>query len=190
MNKFSLKTKYIARQIYFYEEIDSTQKEIWRQIAKGNIKNGGLIITKRQSSGIGTHGRSGYSDEKSLILSLALFSAKNVEKYENFTYEIAVLLVNVFKRLYNIDLDIKSPNDLMIMDKKVGGILVETKILSGQIKEMVIGVGINTNMTFIPEELKKIATSIKNEYGVEIDNMRIIAEFCNDLEELYEKRRL
>lgn len=190
MNKFSLKTKYIARQIYFYEEIDSTQKEIWRQIAKGNIKNGGLIITKRQSSGIGTHGRSWYSDEKSLILSLALFSAKNVEKYENFTYEIAVLLVNVFKRLYNIDLDIKSPNDLMIMDKKVGGILVETKILSGQIKEMVIGVGINTNMTFIPEELKKIATSIKNEYGVEIDNMRIIAEFCNDLEELYEKRRL
>ena len=55
---------------------------------------------------------------------------------------------------------------------------------------MVIGVGINTYMTFIPEELKKIATSIKNEYGVEIDNMRIIAEFCNDLEELYEKRRL
>lgn len=42
------------------------------------------------------------------------------------------------------------------MDKKVGGILVETKILSGQIKEMVIGVGINTNMTFIPEELKKL----------------------------------
>lgn len=88
-NSFYLKTKYIAMNIIFYEEIDSTQKETWRRIAKDNIRDGDLIIARRQTSGIGTHGRTWYTDGCNITLSLALFPAKNIENFQNFTYEIA-----------------------------------------------------------------------------------------------------
>ena len=47
---------------------------------------------------------------------------------------------------------------------------------------MVIGIGINTNQKNIPEGIDDVASSIENEFGIKVDNERIIAEFCNLLE--------
>lgn len=98
------------------------------------------------------------------------------------------ILVEIFKRLYNINIQIKSPNDLVINDKKIGGILTESKLQKDLVKYLVIGIGINTNQEEFPKEINNIATSIKNEFNIEIDNIKIITEFCNKLEEILEKR--
>ena len=81
-----------------------------------------------------------------------------------------------------VDIDIKLPNDLIINNKKVGGILTETKLQGNRVKDLVIGIGINTNQNEISEEIKDISTSIKNEFNIDIDNYLIISEFCNMLE--------
>lgn len=180
-----LKTKYLGREIFKFEEIDSTQKEIWRRIENGNAKNGTLIVAEKQSSGIGTHGRTWFTDSKNITFSFSIFPNCNIKDLENLTYKIAEILVGVFKDLYDISLDIKLPNDLMINGKKVGGILTETKLQGEKVKVLVIGVGINTDITGFPEELEEKATSIKKEFNIEVANFRLIFEFLGRFESTF-----
>lgn len=191
MNKIkfeNLKTKYIGRENIFYEQIDSTQKEIWRQVRKECINNGTLIMAGVQTAGIGTHGRTWYTEKNNNIaFSIVLFPSCNINKLDNLTFKIAEMWVSIFKELYGIEIDIKLPNDLIINRKKVGGILTETKIKGSQVRVLVIGIGINTNQKELSKEIKDISTSIQNEFNIEINNYEVIGEFCNRLEEIINK---
>lgn len=186
MNKINfenLLTKFIGRKIFYYETIDSTQKEAWRKIENNNIENGSLIIANIQTSGVGTHGRVWHTEKNNNIaFSTVLFPNCDISKLDNLTYDIAEILVKIFKKMYQIDIDIKLPNDLIINNKKIGGILTETKLQGNRVKDLVIGIGINTNQNEVSEEIKDISTSIKNEFNIDIDNYLIISEFCNMLE--------
>lgn len=190
MNKINLKTKYLGREIFNFKEIDSTQKEIWRRIESENIRNGSLVISEKQTQGIGTHGRIWHTDKNNIAFSFSLFPNCNIKKLENLTYKIAEILVEIFKDLYEVSLEIKIPNDLIIKGKKVGGILTETKLQGEIVKSLVIGVGINTNNKEFPKELKNIATSIKKDFDITVDNLQIITEFCNRFEEYLEEEIL
>ena len=155
-----------------------------------NIRNGSLIITKRQTLGIGTHGRIWHTDSENITFSFVIFPNCNIKKIENLTYKIAEILKDIFKNLYEINLEIKIPNDLMIRNKKVGGILTETKLQGEIVKSLVIGIGINTKINEFPKELEEIATSIKKEFDIRIDNLEVITEFCNNFEEYLEEMEI
>lgn len=186
MNKIKFKnlnTKIIGQNSFCYEQIDSTQKEIWRRVENGSIENGTLIMANIQTAGFGTHGRTWYTEKaNNIAFSLVLFPNCHIDKLNNLTFEIAEIWVNVFKDLYGIELDIKLPNDLMINKKKVGGILTETKLQGNDVRVIVIGVGINTNQKELQDEIKDISTSIRNEFNIEINNYDVVSEFCNRLE--------
>ena len=64
----------------------------------------------------------------------------------------------------------------------MGGILSVTKVCGNIVKYIVVGIGINTCQTEFDTEIKNIATSIKNEFGIDVDRMKIIEEFCNRFE--------
>lgn len=194
MNNLKLKnlnTKFIGQNIIHYETIDSTQKEIWRRIEKDNIQNGSLIVADTQTDAIGTHGRVWHTEKiDNIAFSFVIFPNCDIKKLENLTYEIAECLVSVFKKLYKIDIDIKLPNDLMINNKKVGGILTETKLQGNIVKSLVIGIGINTNQNEVSGEIKNISTSIKSEFKIEVNNYDVISEFCNDFEQIIIKHNI
>lgn len=184
--KIHIETKIIGKYIVHYKKIDSTQKEIWRRIEKDNIENGTLIMADMQTSGIGTHGRTWYTtDQNNIAFSFVVYPNVQIRKLENITIQIAKILVEIFELLYKIKLKIKSPNDIMIKNKKIGGILTQTKLHGENVKCLVIGIGVNTNQQDFQKELEDIATSIKNEYGIYIDNKKIITEFCKKFEKWY-----
>lgn len=179
-----LKTKVIAKNIIHYQTIDSTQKEIWRKIDKGNIENGTMMIADLQTDAIGTHGRKWYTTEaENIAFSFVMYPNVNVEKLNHLTIEIAEIIVSVFQKMYQIRLEIKVPNDIVIGHKKIGGILTETTLQGEIVKNLVIGIGMNTNQTCFEGEIADIASSIKNEFNIQVDNERVIAEFCNQFEE-------
>ena len=185
---YNLKTEYVDKKIIYYEKIDSTQKEAWRNI--DSLENGTLIVADVQTDAIGTHGRIWYTSERNNIaFSLVLFPNMDVRKLDNFTIEIAEIILEVLGNLYNIRLDIKYPNDIVINSKKIGGILTETKLQGNIIKKLVIGVGLNTNQQKFVKEIADVATSIKKEFNIEINNRKVISEFCNIFEKRYNKRR-
>ena len=146
MHKFeNLNTKVIAKKVIYYEQIDSTQKEIWRRIDKHDIENGTLIYAGLQTKGIGTHGRTWYTNEKdNIAFSFAIFPNISIKRLEGLTKNIAEAIVEVLKKLYNVELQIKQPNDIIFNNKKIGGILTQSKVSSQNMKCLVIGIGINT----------------------------------------------
>ena len=187
----NLNTKLIGKTIIFYKTIDSTQLEILRRIEKNQIENGTIIVSDVQTNGKGTRGRTWYTKENNIAFSLFIKTNCSIEKLEGLTLKIAQILVSIFQECYEITLDIKIPNDLIFHQKKVGGILTQTKVIGKLAKYIVIGIGINTNQEKFPKELENIATSIKNEFNLTVDNTKIIEKFCYYLEqELFKKKIL
>ena len=167
-----IKTKILGQTCIEFSEINSTQKYIHTQINENNIKNGTVVIADVQTDAIGTHGRKWYTNKDNIAFSLYMEINK-----------IAEILVQIFQEKYNIKLEIKKPNDLIYKGKKVGGILTETKLHNEEVKYLVIGIGINITKQKFQEEIKDIATSIEDEFNVQIDRTFIITEFCNRFEE-------
>ena len=165
-------------KIFHYKTIDSTQKEIWRRFKNKTIKDKTMIIADIQTAGIGTHGRIWHTDEENNIAFSVYFdfSKKNcrVDELDGLTVRIAKKIVSIFKEMYDIDLDIKFPNDIYCNGKKLGGILTESKVQNGLVRCVVIGIGINTNQVEFADEIKEIATSVRREFGIEVDNRKVI----------------
>ena len=137
-----------------------------------------LLIYKLMENG--THNRKWYTDEKdNIAFSFYIETNCNLEKLNGITVEIAKTILEVFKNLYNIGLEIKEPNDIVCNRRKIAGILTQSKSIENTLKYLVIGIGINTNQQKFNEEISNIATSIKNEFNIEIDNEKVISEFCN-----------
>ena len=189
MQLMNLKTKYLGKKFEFYKIIDSTQNEIWRRIKRNQIENGTLIMADIQTNGVGTHGRVWYTDETENI-AFSIFLETNCfnQNIEGITTEIAEILVQIFKRRYNIDLTIKNPNDIMCKGKKIGGILTESKVNGDNTKFLIIGIGINTKKTNFSDDIKEIATSIKKEFNVDVNRIEVISEFCNEFEKIIDRR--
>ena len=168
-------------KVFHYKKIDSTQKEIWRRVKSGTIDDRTMIIADIQTAGIGTHGRVWHTDEENNIAFSVYFDfiGKNsrIDEFEGLTVEIAKKIVDVFEDLYGIRLDIKFPNDIYCNGKKLGGILTETKVQDGLVRCVVIGIGINTNQVQFTDEIEGIATSIRREFGIEVDNEKVILKW-------------
>lgn len=178
----NLNTMVLGNEYICYKQIDSTQKEVWRRIESKRIKNGMLIRAENQTSGIGTHGRTWISTENNITFSFYYELNCNVKKIDGLTIEIAEIILDILNNDYQIQLEIKLPNDIYYNGKKVGGILTESKIVGDNVKYIVVGIGINNSQLDFDDELKNIATSINKEFGIEINVSKFIGDFCNKFE--------
>ena len=180
-----METDFLGKTIKHYHAIDSTQTQIWRLVKSHNIINGTVVIADIQTAGKGTHGRVWHTDETgNVAFSMYIETNCNIEQIEGITLEIAEVIVNIFKEKYNIELEIKPPNDIVYNNKKIGGILTECQTICKNVKNLVIGIGINLIQENFSEDIENIATSIKKEFGIKIDNLELIMQFCNKFEKI------
>lgn len=178
-----VKTKFLAKNIIHLKEVDSTQNYI-KQLS--NVEEGTVVIADRQTNGIGTHDRKWYAGEKeNIIMSFILKPKCNISKLSNLTYTIAECMIKAIKNIYDINLSIKIPNDIIYDNKKIGGILTEAKVEGEIAKEIYIGIGINLNEESFPYELENTATSLKKEFGNEYSREKILLEFFYIFEKEY-----
>ena len=176
-------TQILGNVFEHYEEIDSTQTEIHRRIEKNKIQNGTIIMADRQTNGKGTHGRVWHTgSENNIAFSFYIETKCEPQKIEGITIEIAEILIQIFQEKYGISLQIKVPNDIYYNGKKIGGILTESKIIGQMTQYIVVGIGINTNSQRFCDDIQSIATSIKKEFNIDVDNLFIVNEFCKRFE--------
>ena len=174
--------------IEYYQQLNSTHIFAKQTSTKLKEKISRLIITENQSNGIGTNGKKWYSEPyKNIMMTLLIFPNCNISKFKNFTIEIATCIKTAIKDLYNCELNIKEPNDLLINNKKICGILTEAKTLGVTVKELYISIGFNVNQELFPEEIINVATSLKKELKQDFIREDIIAHIINNLEILIKK---
>lgn len=180
------KTKYIGKQIKYFNEIDSTQIEAKRNIEK--YRNGTVIIADIQTDGKGTHGRVWHTKTDNIAMTIILKPEINIKKLEGFTVAIADNIQQAIKEIYGINLAIKLPNDLLLNNKKICGILTEVVTIKEIVKEIFIGIGFNVNEKEFPNDIFNIATSLYKETKQVYCREDIICKIIENIEQELEKR--
>lgn len=105
-----------------------------------------------------------------------------IDDLKNLTIEIANCMQKTIYDLFEIRLDIKEPNDLILNGKKISGILTEINTIGDKINYLLISIGFNVNEEFFSDDLKDIATSLKKEFDKYFSREEIIVSFIRNLE--------
>ena len=180
------KTKYIGKQLKFFDEIDSTQTEAKRNVEK--YSNGTVIIADMQTAGRGTHGRVWHTKTDNIAMTIILKPEINIKRLEGFTVAIAEKIQQAIKEIYGIELEIKLPNDLLLNGKKICGILTEVVTIKEIVKEIFIGIGFNVNEKEFSSDISDIATSLYKETKQVYCREDIICKIVENIEQELEKR--
>jgi BirA family biotin operon repressor/biotin-[acetyl-CoA-carboxylase] ligase len=120
------------------------------------INEGTIIIAERQSAGKGRLGRRWFSPVGGIWLSIILYPQLSPSYIPRITLMTAVAIVKAIERCAQIKAQIKWPNDILINEKKVGGILTEMSAELDMINWVVVGIGINVNVDHreFPEDIE------------------------------------
>ena len=169
-------------KIEYYEQINSTHKYA-QTIAQDLESDRKVIIADEQTDGIGTKGRSWYTGKgNNIAMTIILHTKRKINELKDLPIEVAKIVQKSIKELYNYNLEIKEPNDLMLNNKKICGILTQTNTQGEKINYILISMGFNVNETEFSDEVKEIATSLKNEYKKEFDRKEIISKILENIE--------
>jgi len=146
------------------------------------------VLADSQEKGKGRLGRFWISPSGvNIYMSIIMRPEADPEEATLLTLMAAVGCTIALRRVTDLNISIKWPNDLMASDKKLGGILTEMKTCPGRVIFAIIGIGINVNVDIdvFPYDVKKIATSVKNETSKVYSRTEIIAEILNELDKWY-----
>lgn len=142
----------------YFEKVDSTQNRILQFLPKTG-EGVVLILAETQSKGVGRQGRPWQSPAGGLWFSLALpLNNVTLEQAGSFSMVAALQVAEALQEVNNLSCKLKWPNDILINEKKLAGLLLTT---TTKFKKtwLILGIGINVNNE-IPVDLAKIATSI------------------------------
>lgn len=153
-------------EIYVYDSVASTNSEAKRLALEG-AADGTLVVSGQQTAGRGRLGRSFYSPKEGIYLSVIIRPRFDVSKSVLITCAAAVAVAESVKEIAGKDARIKWVNDVYVDDRKVCGILTEgiTDFESGQIEAVIIGIGVNTDVSNFPDDLKRIAGAVDGDYS-------------------------
>ena len=162
-----------------FKEIDSTNNYLKNSYQL--LDDFTFAVADYQSHGKGRNDRVWQSNSgENLMFSFLIKNKELINKAESFSILTAVEVASLIEK-YDIDnVSIKWPNDILIGDKKVCGILLE-----GQVPDyLVIGVGLNVNQKEFPDDLRRPATSLlleaKQPFDIEELKGRLFSNIVNN----------
>lgn len=182
-----LNTKYIGKSLYVFDEVKSTNT-VAKFLAMNNVENGSVVISEKQTDAKGRSGKTWESPLGGIWLSIILQPHVDYSKLPLITLATGVAVAKAMEKIGIKSAEIKWPNDIIINNKKVCGILTEAVTQFNTIKNVIIGVGIDANVdiTGFPEDLKEGTTTIKEELGRKENENTLIRLFLEEFEKIAE----
>lgn len=179
-------TKWAGKTVHFAEKVDSTNE--WaKTLGKEGAAHGTLAVAEYQSAGKGRLGRRWTAPAGSSVMMTILLRPDFEPQYAPMLTVVMGLSVAQAAQRIGVDTSIKWPNDVVVSRKKICGILTEMSVEEGNIRYVVIGVGINVNLDTLPDELADKATSLYLETGKTYDRNEMVAYVMECFEENYER---
>ncbi len=148
-------------------EVSSTQ-DLVRKLATDNAPEGTVVIAKRQTAGRGRHGRAWASPEGGLYMSL-LLRPPSPAMLQTLTLTASLAVVRGIKNATGLKARIRWPNDVMIGDKKVAGVIAESSFTGEGLSFVIVGIGVNCNSSVSSVEPSSPTTSLAGELGQDTD---------------------
>lgn len=184
--KQELDTQWLGRNVHHFDKLDSTNVYA-KQLPKDQVSQGLICITDNQLKGRGQYDRGWESEPGKNLTFTLIFLPGRGERFHILTLACALSLVECLKNLTGSDecACIKWPNDVLLNDRKVAGLLTESIFTGDKVNRLLIGIGINVNQTTFSEDNKKKATSIAVETGKAISREKLLAAMMNRIEHTY-----
>jgi BirA family biotin operon repressor/biotin-[acetyl-CoA-carboxylase] ligase len=185
--KQNLAGKFIGHQLYYYEEIGSTNDEAFR-LGLAGAPEGTALIANSQNAGKGRMQRVWHSSAGSNIYtSIILRPQIEPTRAPQISILAGVALAEALESYCPDKIKLKWPNDILIDGKKVCGILSQAKTTVSEVDFIVLGIGINVNISYnqFPKEICLLATSLAMETGREISRQELIISLYENLTKWY-----
>jgi BirA family biotin operon repressor/biotin-[acetyl-CoA-carboxylase] ligase len=169
----------LEQKIHYFPEIDSTM-DAARDLAKKGAEEETIVIAEAQSRGRGRLSREWLSPEGGIYFTLVLRPRISPAYAPRINLMAAVAVAATIRKLFGLKAELKWPNDVLIADKKVCGILAEMDAEMDVVNFVNVGIGINAN-TSVPQ-FEKTATSLKDMLGREISRKEFLNTLLTEIE--------
>ena len=185
----NLNTKFLGKRVYYFDSIDSTQNFAMK-IASNDKENGTVIISKKQTMGRGRMKRKWKSPTGGIWMSIIIHPKFDVSYTTLVPIATSLALCMAIEKILKIKPELKWPNDVTLKGKKVAGVLVDTSIISNEIENVVLGIGINFKIK--PHELASTIKKTPNFYGVATlvkkneKALPLVQQFLYELENVFQ----
>lgn len=176
------------QDVVMLQEVDSTNR-VARELAEAGCPHGVAVLAEKQTAGRGRLGRTWQSRPgKGLCVTIVLRPELELHDYSKIPLIAGVAVSLALNEICGLEVQLKWPNDIYLVGRKCGGILVETSsLLEGSHRcHALVGIGLNVNddSTSIAPELRESATSLFIETGCEHDIFPIVTVIRERLLEL------
>ena len=165
----------------YYPSTGSTNEDALIWAAEG-ARDGSLVVADQQTSGRGRQGRKWVTNPGAGLALSFIFKPTKEEsqKLQLFSPLGALATCQAIRKEYAIPAQVKWPNDILVNQKKVGGVLAETRWLDNQADAIVLGIGVNLTPAAMPQEmnLRFPATCLESEAGRAIDRLAFLRAVC------------
>jgi BirA family biotin operon repressor/biotin-[acetyl-CoA-carboxylase] ligase len=182
-----LRSAVFGHRIFYYPSITSTNDRAL-ELAADEEPEGGLVLAEEQTAGRGRRERSWTSQPYAgIYASLILRPAIAASRAPLMTFMAAVSIADALNEICGLRARIKWPNDVFVGRRKIAGVLAELRGSAPEIREMVIGMGVNVNQVEadFAGELARRATSVRVETGAPADRAPILAGILEGFERRY-----
>ena len=169
--------------LYWYSQTDSTNTQA-KLLAKQGASQGTVLVAGNQTAGRGRMGRTFQSpDGQGVYLSVILRPNCAPTELMHLTCAVGVAMVNAVEKVCGIRPQVKWINDLVIGNKKLGGILTEMSLAKGLVEYAVVGIGINClqEKEDFPAEIADLATSLSIACGKPVSPQHMAAAMISQL---------
>ncbi len=184
----NLNTEFLGKRVYYFDSTDSTQNFAMK-IASNDNENGTVVISKKQRGGRGRMKRKWKSPAGGIWMSIIIHPKFDVSYATLVPIATSLAICMAIEKILKIKPELKWPNDVTLKGKKVAGVLVDTSMISNQIENMVLGIGINFKIK--PHELSSTIKKTPNFYGVTTlvkkkeNPLPLIQQFLYELENVF-----
>ena len=177
----------IGHRLEFLQTTCSTNADAFR-LAEDAASEGTVVMADSQTGGKGRRGRV-WSSPSGVNIYCSVVLRPSIMPHEapQLTFLSAVAVARAIEQTTKLTPQIKWPNDLLVHEKKVAGLLNEMSAETDCINFVILGIGVNLNMTpdQFPNDLRHPATSLFIESGVRVDRSHFTSIMLNELDRLY-----
>lgn len=181
----NLNTRYMGKNLYVFSEVSSTNT-LAKFLSQNGVGNGSVVIAERQTAGKGRSGKSWESPLGGVWLSIILTPNADYSRIPLITLATGVAVAKALEKIGVENPEIKWPNDVLINGRKVCGILAEAVTSFNNIENVIVGIGIDANLSIedLPEELQGRATTLENELEGKVDESLLVRTLLQELEKV------
>ena len=166
-------------KVHYFDEVTSTM-DVAGNLARNNSPHFTVVIAGRQSKGRGRLKRTWLSSQGGLYFTVILRPKIPPAFISRVNFAASMILARTLNNLFLINARVKWPNDILVNEKKVAGVLSEMEAETDRVRFINIGMGVNVNND--PTSREPMAVSLKKIMGRNISKKKLLSRFLDEFE--------